>query len=45
MAASASVVSPAKLMLTKEFQNLKRNPISADYYIHEFYSDNIFGKS
>lgn len=36
--------SGSKLMLTKEFTNLKRYPISTDYYIHEMLNDNIYGK-
>jgi len=37
--------SPAKLMLQKEFQTMKRCPVSSDYYIHDLRNDNLFGKS
>jgi len=33
---------PAQLLLQREFQNLKRYPVSTDYYIHDLNNGSIF---
>jgi hypothetical protein len=42
--AGKGATTPAKLMLQREFHHMKRNPPSADYYIHDLNHDNLFGE-